>query len=297
MKKMLSMILASLLAVSMLSGCGSSAASSASSEAPSSTAASSEASSQVSSSEAAATSDSDKPLAGKELKVALSANFKYFESVTVDAQGNEKYEGLDIDILDYMAEDLGFTYTISNMPFSSLIGSLQAGQADFVISGMSYTEERAESVDFSDAYATAKVGCLVRSDSGITDVAGLSGQAVACSAGTNYEKIIQSIEGAELKTFDGQAACTQEMLAGRVNATITGATACKKVCEENEGLSYFIIDPSQLDVGSLSTYNIAFPKGSELVPIFNEEIAKMKENGKLDEIISTWLGEDYIKEG
>lgn len=105
----------------------------------------------------------------------------------------------------------------------------------------------------------------------------------------------KKIDGAELKTFDGQAAVTQELIVGRVNAAITGATACKSICEENEGLSYFIIDPSQMDLGSLSTYNIAFPKGSELVTIFNDALAEMKENGKLDEIISTWLGDDYVK--
>ncbi len=285
MKKLSAMILATLLTLSLLTGCGGQDSSSAGSSTP-------ESSSATGSS---AVQTADKPLAGQELVVAISANYKYFETVTVDENGKEAYEGLDIDILNYMAEDLGFTYTISNMPFASLVGSLQAGQADFVISGMSYTEERAQSVDFSDSYATAKVGCLVRSDAGIESVKDLAGQAVACSAGTNYENIVKKIEGAELKTFDGQAAVTQELIVGRVNAAITGATACKSICEENEGLSYFIIDPTELDLGSLSTYNIAFPKGSELVSIFNDELAKMKENGKLDEILTNWLGEDYVK--
>lgn len=284
MKKLTALSLTALLALSLFAGCGSPASSPAAAPASAAPAA------ETNSTPAAA-----RPLEGQKLTVAMSANFKYFETVTVDEKGKEKYEGLDIDILDTMAEDLGFTYTISNMPFASLVGSLQSGQADFVISGMSYTEERAKSVDFSEPYATAKIGCLVRQDAGIASVADLAGQAVACSAGTNYEKIVQKIEGAALKTFDGQAAVTQELVVGRVNAAITGATACKKICEENEGLTYFIIDPDEMDLGSLSTYNMAFPQGSALVPVFDEEIAKMKESGKLDEIISSWLGEDYIK--
>lgn len=238
--------------------------------------------------------DDSKPLSGKHLKVAMSANYKYFETVTVDANGKEVYEGLDIDILNKMSEDLGFTYEISNMPFASLIGSLQANQADFVISGMSYTEERAQSIDFSDKYATAKVGVIIPSDSNIKSVADLNGKKVACSAGTNFEQIIKSIQGAELVTFDGQAAITQELILGRVDAAITGGTAAKKVSEENEGLSFFIIDPTEVDLGALSTYNIGFPKGSELVPIINEEIAKLEEDGTLKQLIIKWLGEDYV---
>ena len=285
LKKIMAVLMAAVLGASALAGCGSGG------EASSSAAASSEAAS----SEASGSADASKPLAGQELTVALSANFKYFETVTVDANGNEMYQGLDIDILEHLSQELGFTYTISNMPFASLVGSLQAGQADLVISGMSYTEERAQNVDFSDPYVAAKVGCLVREDSGITSVEQLSGKAVACSAGTNYENIIEKIEGTTLRTFDGQAAVTQEVIIGRVDAAITGATACKSICEENEGLTYFIIDVEALDLGSLNTYNIAFPKGSELVSIFNDELAKMQENGKLDEILTNWLGEDYVK--
>lgn len=238
--------------------------------------------------------NSGKPLSGKHLKVAMSANYKYFETVTVDAKGKEVYEGLDIDILNKMSEDLGFTYEIMNMPFASLIGALQAKQADFVISGMSYTEERAKSIDFSDKYATAKVGVMTKAGSDIKKVSDLNGKKVACSAGTNYEDIIKKIDGAQLVTFDGQASVTQELAMGRVDAAITGGTACKKITSENKDLTFFIIDSNQLDLGELSTYNIGFPKGSELVPIFNQEIAKLNGDGTLKELITKWLGKDYI---
>lgn len=235
-----------------------------------------------------------KILSGEHLKVAMSANYKYFETVTVDKNGKEVYEGLDIDILNKMSEDLGFTYEIINMPFASLIGSLQSKQADFVISGMSYTEERAKSIDFSEKYATAKVGVLIKSDSDVTSIENLDGKKVACSAGTNFEDIVKKINGAELVTFDGQAAVTQELVMGRVDAAITSGTAVKKVAEENEGLSYFIIDSADLDLGELSTYNIAFPKESELIATFNDEIAKLNNDGTLKNIVTKWLGEDQV---
>ncbi|KGK86321.1 transporter substrate-binding domain-containing protein [Clostridium sp. HMP27] len=271
MKKVLKFILALTLCTVTLAGCGKKADS-----AP------------------ASAENSGKALSGKHLKVAMSANYKYFETVTVDSKGKEVYEGLDIDILNKMSEDLGFTYEIMNMPFSSLIGSLQAKQADFVISGMSYTEERAKSIDFSDKYATGKVGVLIKKGSDIDSVADLNGKKVACSTGTNYEDIIKKIKGAQLVTFDGQAAVTQELAMGRVDAAITGGTGAKKISSENEGLSFFVINSKEVELGSLDTFNIGFPKGSELVPIFNKEIKKLKEDGTLKQIITKWLGEDYV---
>ncbi|MBQ7866780.1 MAG: amino acid ABC transporter substrate-binding protein [Clostridia bacterium] len=244
---------------------------------------------------AAMAETAEKPLAGQHLNVAMSANYKYFETIAIDENGKETYVGLDVDILAELADRLGFTYTINNMPFASLIGSLQASQADLVISGMSWTEERAKSVDFSTGYATVKVGCLVPAESEITSLEQLNGKAVACSAGTNYENMVKQIEGAELKTYDGQAAVTQELLVGRVDAAITGATACKNVCESNPGLTYFIIDTSKLKLTSRSTYNIAFPKGSENVALFDAAIEELKADGTIDAILTNWLGEDFVK--
>ncbi len=284
MKKIIMMVMVLTLSLVVLAGCSSNK------EVPETPVAEQPAAEQPSN-EAPATDAL--PLAGKHLKVAMSANYKYFETVTIDASGKEVYEGLDIDILDQMSKDLGFTYEIMNMPFASLIGSLQANQADFVISGMSYTDERAKSVDFSEKYATAKVGVIIPKDSQVKSIEDLKGKKVACSAGTNYENIIKSIEGAELVTFDGQAAVTQELIMGRVDAAITGGTASKKVTEENEGLSFFIMNTDDVGI-PLDTYNMAFPKGSELVSVFNSQIAKMNEEGTLNDLIIKWLGADYI---
>lgn len=283
MKKIVILMIVTILSILTLTGCGSKADTT--TETPAT---------ETKATETKATENSDKVLSGKHLKVAMSANYKYFETVTVDANGKEVYEGLDIDILNKMSEDLGFTYEIINMPFASLIGSLQANQADFVISGLSYTDERAESVDFTDKYATAKVGVITKTDSGIDSVEDLAGKKVASSAGTDFEQIIKNIKGTELVTFDGQALVTQELMMGRVDAAVTGGSAVKKIAEENDGLSYFIMDSNDATLGAMSTYNIAFPKGSELVKTFNEEIAKLDADGTLDEIITNWLGADYV---
>ena len=232
-----------------------------------------------------------KPLAGKTLKIAMSPDFMYFETISeTDPCG---YEGLDIDIIKSLSDKLGFEWEIIPMSFSSLIGSLQTGNADFVISGMSYTEERAQVVDFSMTYVTTDVGCVVPVDSAIASYSDLKGQIICCSQGTTYEMLIEGIEGATLKTYQGQAAVGTAVAQGSdgVVAGLTSINGSKKLSNtmfNTDGsamLKYFVLDSD----GVADKYNIAFPKGSELVELFNAEIQNMIDSGEMEQMVKYWL--------
>ena len=233
----------------------------------------------------------DKPLAGKNLKIAMSPDFMYFETISeTDPTG---YEGLDIDIIKSLSDKLGFTFEIVPMSFSSLIGSLQTGNADFVISGMSYTEERAQVVDFSMTYVTTDVGCVVPVDSAIASYDDLKGQIVCCSQGTTYEMLIEGIEGATLKTYQGQAAVGTAVAQASdgVVAGLTSINGSKKLSNTMFGtdgaplLKYFVLDSE----GVADKYNIAFPKGSELVALFDGAIQEMIDSGEMEKLVKFWL--------
>ena len=233
----------------------------------------------------------DKPLAGKNLKIAMSPDFMYFETISeTDPTG---YEGLDIDIIKSLSDKLGFTFEIVPMSFSSLIGSLQTGNADFVISGMSYTEERAQVVDFSMTYVTTDVGCVVPVDSAIASYNDLKGQIVCCSQGTTYEMLIEGIEGATLKTYQGQAAVGTAVAQASdgVVAGLTSINGSKKLSNtmfNTDGspmLKYFVLDSE----GVADKYNIAFPKGSELVALFDGAIQEMIDSGEMEQLVKFWL--------
>lgn len=238
-----------------------------------------------------AVAEEAKPLAGKTLKIAMSPDFMYFETISeTDPCG---YEGLDIDIIKSLSEKLGFEWEIVPMSFSSLIGSLQTGNADFVISGMSYTDERAQVVDFSMTYVTTDVGCVVPVDSAIASYNDLKGQIVCCSQGTTYEMLIEGIEGATLKTYQGQAAVGTAVAqaADGVVAGLTSINGSKKLANtmfNTDGspmLKYFVLDSE----GVADKYNIAFPKGSELVGLVNGAIQEMIDSGEMEKLVQYWL--------
>ena len=232
-----------------------------------------------------------KPLAGKTLTIAMSPDFMYFETVSETEPCG--YEGLDIDIIKSLSDKLGFEFTITPMAFSSLIGALQTGNADFVISGMSYTQERAQVVDFSITYAETDFGVVVPVDSEIDSYADLVGQTICCSQGATLEKVIQEIEGATLKTYQGQSAVGMAVAQGSdgVVAGMTSINGTKKLSNtvlDSDGqpmLKYFVLDYD----GISDVYNIAFPKGSELKDTFDAALQEMIDSGEMNTLIQKWL--------
>ena len=240
---------------------------------------------------AAFAEDTEKPLAGKTLTIALSPDFMYFETVSETEECG--YEGLDIDIIKSLSDKLGFDFVITPMAFSSLIGTLQTGNADFVISGMSYTEERAQVVDFSITYAETDFGVVVPVDSEIASYDDLVGKTICCSQGATLESVIQGIEGAKLVTYQGQSALGLAVAQGSdgVDAGMTSINGSKKlsntVLDDNGEpmLKYFVLEYD----GIADIYNIAFPKGSELLPLFDEALQEMIDSGEMETLIQKWL--------
>ena len=91
----------------------------------------------------------NKNAAGEEkvLRVGLNAVFAPFEYVE-----NGEIKGFDIDLINEIGKNLGYKIEIIDQSFDGLIPALKAGKIDLIISGMSATEERKKSVDFTDEY-------------------------------------------------------------------------------------------------------------------------------------------------
>ena len=107
---------------------------------------------------------------GKKWVIATDTAFKPFEYKAED--GN--YVGIDIDILDAIAKDQGFEYDLQVLGWDASIAACQAGQADGMIAGMTITDERKKTFDFSDGYFEDGQIMVVPSNSNITSIAELA---------------------------------------------------------------------------------------------------------------------------
>lgn len=94
---------------------------------------------------------------GEVIKMGTNAAFPPFEYVE-----GSKIVGFDVTLSQFVALDMGRKLQVVDMAFDSLIAALQSGAVDFVVAGMTATDERRENVDFSDAYFTSNQVIIVR---------------------------------------------------------------------------------------------------------------------------------------
>ena len=215
------------------------------------------------------------------LLVGLSGDYPPFEFYKM-IDGKETLVGFDVMLAEKIAEELGVEVEFKNMDFNSLIGALQSGQVDMVISGMSPNETRLKQVDFSDFYYTGENAVLVRED----DVAKYQTESdlkdikIGTQLGSIQTPIAESFTSS-VKELATTQSIVLELSNGNLDAVIVGKEIANRYAEQFEN-----VEVADLKVSSEEYMAVAMPKGStDLVEKVNEVIASLKANGKLDEML------------
>ena len=221
---------------------------------------------------------------GKVYKIATDTTFAPFEFE------NDKGEmvGIDLDLLKAIAEDQGFQYDLVVAGFSAAMTGVEAGEYDAMIAGMSITDERKQKYDFSTPYFDSGVGMGVAADSDIASYEDLRGKTVAAKIGTEGCSFAESIAdqyGFTLNQFEDSSSMYQDVLAGNSVACfedypvlgyeITRGTALKMPLEMERGNSY--------------GFAVLKGKNPELIEMFNAGLKNLKDSGKYDEILNTYI--------
>ena len=220
---------------------------------------------------------------GGVLTVATEPAFPPFESQTPDGE----LEGFDIDLMNAIGETAGLEIQFESLPFDGIIPALQAGTVDAAISGMTITEERLQTVDFSRPYIKAGLAIAVQdTNAEVESLEDLEGRKIAVQIGTTGADQAAEIAGAEISTFDSAPLALQELANGNVDAVINDAPVTLDAIESGN------IDGLQV-VGELLTtefYGIALPQGSENLAVVNDALNTMFEDGTYAEIYQKWFG-------
>ena len=281
-KKVLAITMAALMAAS-LTACGggaketTAAATTAEEKAEDTTAAESK---DETSAEAAET-EAAKEAAGGKLVMATNAEFPPYEYHDGDA-----IVGIDAEIAKAIADELGMELEIEDIAFDSIIPEIVSGKADMGLAGMTVTEDRMQSVDFSDTYAKASQKIIVTEDSEIASPDDLKGVIVGVQLGTTGDIYVSDLEadGTTVERYNKGFEAVQALSQGKIDAVVIDGEPAKTFVAETEALK--ILDESFTD----EEYAIAVKKGNtELLEKINGALKTLKDNGTLDEIVAKYI--------
>ncbi len=255
-----------------LAACGSTGSSPA---AASSTAASSTAASS------AAASQGEK----KTYIIATDTTFAPFEFE--DESG--KKVGIDMDLIQAIAADQGFEVEIQALGFNAALQALQSDQCDGVIAGMSITDARKETFDFSEPYFDSGVVMGIAKDNDtVKSYDDLKGKTVAVKTGTEGADFAESIKdqyGFKLTYFDESANMYEDVKAGNSVACFEDYPVLGYGVTQNNGLKIV----TEKEQGSSYGFAVNKGKNAELLAMFNKGLENLKANGKYQEILDTYI--------
>ena len=268
MKKMIAMLLALVMALSLMA-CGSTNANNGGND-------------------NANNGDDAQPEAKTTLVVGVSADYAPFEFMYPDAGGNMVYGGIDISVAQYVADEMGLTMQVENMSFDNLLASLDKGDFDIVLSAMEATPERLENADFSDPYYTdVPPAILVKADKAdqYKTLADFNGKSIGAQTATTKLDMVNEMEGVNPVALQSVLDLVNELVYDKVDAILVDGGVAKQYAEANPDL---VIADASAELGEPAPYCVAVQKGDPkgLLPAINAAIAKMNEANMLETFIA-----------
>ncbi len=224
------------------------------------------------------------------LTMATNAQFPPYEYYDGDS-----IVGIDAEIAGAIAEKLGLELQIEDMEFDSIIESVKSGKADIGMAGMTVTEERKESVDFTDSYSTGVQVVIVTEDSPITSVDDLfadgANNVVGVQRNTTGDIYTTGdIEEAGLGTIDRYskgADAVQALKTGKVDCVVIDNEPAKAFVSEVEGLKILETEYVTEDyAGAMSKDNPA------LYEAVNNALKELIADGTVQSIVDKYIAAD-----
>jgi polar amino acid transport system substrate-binding protein len=256
-KSLVGILLASVMTVGLMAGCG------------------------VSKNDSSKSGDGNK-------KYIIACDAKY---APFSFEENGKYKGIDVEILDAVAKEENFEYELKPMDFNGIIPGLTSNQLDGAIAGMSITDERKQSLDFSDGYFVSGLSLVVNKDNttinGVNDLNGKTASIKKGTAGSKYAEDNADKYGLKLNYFDDSPSMFQAVENGNADFLLEDYPVIAYKIKVDSSAKLKIAGEKLTNVD----YGFAVKKGAnaDLLKKFNEGLKKIKDNGEYDKIVDQYI--------
>ncbi len=222
------------------------------------------------------------------LSMGTNAEFPPYEFYDGD-----KIVGIDAEIAQAIADKLGMTLEIKDMAFDSIITAVDSGKVDMGMAGMTVTDERLESVNFTKSYATGVQVVIVREDSPILSVDDLFGS-------NNYTIGVQTTTTGDLyatwdiedkglgtvQRYNKGADAVAALVSGKIDCVIIDNEPAKAFVAANTGLK--ILDTEY----AVEDYAICIDKdNTELLEKVNAALEELIADGTVQAIVDKYIGQ------
>lgn len=216
----------------------------------------------------------------KTLVMATNAEFPPYEYHEGDA-----VVGIDAEIAKLIADKLGMELKIEDVAFDSIIPGVQAGKYDMGMAGMTVNEERLQSVNFSDSYATGVQVVIVKEGGSIASLDDIAGKKIGVQTSTTGDIYASDDFGDEnVVKFDNGAAAVEALKSGKVDCVIIDNEPAKSYVAANEGLKILETEYAVED------YAICFAKeNTELQEKVNAALKELIADGSVQKIIDKYI--------
>ncbi|CAN5447245.1 transporter substrate-binding domain-containing protein [soil metagenome] len=224
--------------------------------------------------------------AGETLTIGMELNYPPFEMV--DDRGRPA--GIGVEMARALADDLDRELKVENIPFDGLIPALRTGRVDLVISSMTATDERRETIDFSAPYVSTGLAILVPAGSGVEGVDDLKGgKRIVVKLGTTGEVYArQHLPEATVVSLDQESACVLEVSQGKADAFIYDQLSIFNYQQKNPETTRALLSPLQHE-----KWAVGVRKGDDaLREQVNAFIAEFRARGGFDELAERFLQEE-----
>ncbi|GED30223.1 transporter substrate-binding domain-containing protein [Brevibacillus centrosporus] len=221
----------------------------------------------------------------KTLLVGTDATFQPFEY----KNAQNEYEGFDIELVKAVAAELGAEKVeFVDTDFKGLIPGLQGKKFDMIVSAMYITDERKQTIDFSQPYYPGGLTIMVKNENDtIKGAEDLKGKKVAVQIGTKSAKFLkEKYPEVKLVEVEKNVEMFLELESNRVDAVVTGMPAAKVYAKQSQKVKVLDVELTQEYYG----YGVR-KENKEFVVALDKALKTLKENGKQDEIVKKWFGE------
>jgi len=228
------------------------------------------------------------PAPAKVYVVGTDAAYAPFESQ------NEKGDivGFDIEVVQAIAAKAGFEVKFVNTPWEGIFNALGQGDRDMVVSAVTITEERKQTMDFSNPYFDAQQLIAVKETSKVARFADLKKLKVGVQTGTTGDEAVSKLLGktsTNIKRFESTPLALKELESGGVDAVVADNGVVIHYVANNPGGKFKTVADAEFVP---EQYGIALKKGnSELLEKVNQGLAAIKADGTYDKIYAKYFGQ------